>query len=64
MQSGCIVPLRVVAQLSLTATQNGRRGQTATLMEAFLQEHQEKCAEVEEYTDELDISFDSDRKRL
>jgi tryptophanyl-tRNA synthetase len=37
--------------------------QAATLMEEFLAEHQEKRAEVEEYIDELDISFDSDRKR-
>ncbi|MFC5368371.1 tryptophan--tRNA ligase [Salinirubrum litoreum] len=37
--------------------------QAATLMEEFLEEHQEKRAEVEEYIDELDISFDSDRKR-
>ena len=38
--------------------------QAATLMEEFLEEHQEKRAEVEEYLDDLDISFDSDRKRL
>jgi tryptophanyl-tRNA synthetase len=37
--------------------------QAATLMEEFLEDHQEKRAEVEEYLDELDISFDSDRKR-
>jgi tryptophanyl-tRNA synthetase len=38
--------------------------QAARLMEEFLEDHQEKRAEVEAHLDDLDISFDSDRKRV
>ena len=41
----------------------GCKEQAAELMESFLEEHQEKRAEWEDRLDELDIEFDSDRKR-
>jgi tryptophanyl-tRNA synthetase len=41
----------------------GCKEQAAELMESFLEDHQEKRAEWEEKLDELDIEFDSDRKR-
>jgi tryptophanyl-tRNA synthetase len=41
----------------------GCKEQAAELMEAFLDDHQEKRAEWEDRLDELDIDFDSDRKR-
>ncbi|MDS0282345.1 tryptophan--tRNA ligase [Haloarcula onubensis] len=41
----------------------GCKEQAAELMEAFLEDHQEKRAEWEEKLDELDIDFDSHRKR-
>ncbi|WP_262178828.1 tryptophan--tRNA ligase [Haloarcula laminariae] len=41
----------------------GCKEQAAELMEAFLEEHQEKRDEWEEKLDELDIDLDSDRKR-
>ncbi|WP_246985980.1 tryptophan--tRNA ligase [Halorientalis marina] len=42
----------------------GCKEQAAELMEEFLADHQEKRAEWEERLDELDIDFDSDRKRI
>ena len=41
----------------------GCKEQAAELMEAFLEDHQEKRAEWEDKLDELDIELDSDRKR-
>jgi tryptophanyl-tRNA synthetase len=41
----------------------GCKEQAAELMEAFLEDHQEKRAEWEAKIDELDIDLDSDRKR-
>ncbi|WP_324759983.1 tryptophan--tRNA ligase [Haloarcula montana] len=41
----------------------GCKEQAAELMESFLEEHQEKRAEWEAKLDDLDIEFDSDRKR-
>ena len=41
----------------------GCKEQAAELMEQFLEDHQEKRAEWEAKLDELDIEFDSDRKR-
>ncbi|MFC6974740.1 tryptophan--tRNA ligase [Halomicroarcula sp. GCM10025709] len=41
----------------------GCKEQAAELMEQFLEDHQEKRAEWEARLDELDIEFDSDRKR-
>jgi SNF2 family DNA or RNA helicase len=41
----------------------GCKEQAAELMESFLEDHQEKRAEWEDRLDELDIDFDSDRKR-
>jgi len=37
--------------------------QAARLMEEFLEEHQEKRAEWADRLDDVDIEFDSDRKR-